>query len=55
MAKLKLNLCDSQLMFCLCHSGVSNAWLETLLSVIEVLPKDTLRHEVKLLYINFNI
>lgn len=34
-------------MFCLYHSGVSNAWLETLLSVIEVLPKDTLRHEVK--------
>ncbi|XP_068942109.1 serine/threonine-protein phosphatase 4 regulatory subunit 4 isoform X2 [Petaurus breviceps papuanus] len=26
-------------------SGVSNAWLETLLSVIESLPKDTLRHE----------
>uniref|UniRef100_A0A4W2HYK2 Serine/threonine-protein phosphatase 4 regulatory subunit 4 n=1 Tax=Bos indicus x Bos taurus TaxID=30522 RepID=A0A4W2HYK2_BOBOX len=27
-------------------AGVSNAWLETLLSVIEVLPKDTLRHEI---------
>nr|XP_033809148.1 serine/threonine-protein phosphatase 4 regulatory subunit 4 isoform X2 [Geotrypetes seraphini] len=25
--------------------GVSNAWLETLLSVIEVLPKENLRHE----------
>lgn len=31
-----------------CQSGVSNAWLETLLSVIDVLPKDTLRHEVTL-------
>ncbi|XP_026371161.2 serine/threonine-protein phosphatase 4 regulatory subunit 4 isoform X1 [Ursus arctos] len=27
-------------------AGVSNAWLETLLSVIEVLPKETLRHEI---------
>ncbi|XP_004837113.1 serine/threonine-protein phosphatase 4 regulatory subunit 4 isoform X2 [Heterocephalus glaber] len=27
-------------------TGVSNAWLETLLSVIEVLPKETLRHEI---------
>ncbi|XP_042091351.1 serine/threonine-protein phosphatase 4 regulatory subunit 4 isoform X2 [Ovis aries] len=27
-------------------AGVSNAWLETLLSVIDVLPKDTLRHEI---------
>nr|XP_033809153.1 serine/threonine-protein phosphatase 4 regulatory subunit 4 isoform X6 [Geotrypetes seraphini] len=26
--------------------GVSNAWLETLLSVIEVLPKENLRHEI---------
>ncbi|XP_030070820.1 serine/threonine-protein phosphatase 4 regulatory subunit 4 isoform X2 [Microcaecilia unicolor] len=26
-------------------TGVSNAWLETLLSVIEVLPKENLRHE----------
>ena len=34
-------------------SGVSNAWLETLLSVIEVLPKETLRHEVIPLVITF--
>ncbi|KAM4852964.1 serine/threonine-protein phosphatase 4 regulatory subunit 4 isoform 2-T4 [Thomomys bottae] len=27
-------------------TGVSNAWLETLLSVIEVLPKETLWHEI---------
>ncbi|XP_016067976.1 PREDICTED: serine/threonine-protein phosphatase 4 regulatory subunit 4 [Miniopterus natalensis] len=27
-------------------AGVSNAWLETLLSVIEVLPKEILRHEI---------
>uniref|UniRef100_A0A671E9A2 Protein phosphatase 4 regulatory subunit 4 n=1 Tax=Rhinolophus ferrumequinum TaxID=59479 RepID=A0A671E9A2_RHIFE len=27
-------------------AGVSNAWLETLLFVIEVLPKETLRHEI---------
>ncbi|KAM7154889.1 serine/threonine-protein phosphatase 4 regulatory subunit 4 isoform 2-T2 [Molossus nigricans] len=27
-------------------AGVSNAWLETLLSVIEALPKETLRHEI---------
>ncbi|XP_020955316.1 serine/threonine-protein phosphatase 4 regulatory subunit 4 isoform X3 [Sus scrofa] len=27
-------------------AGVSNAWLETLLSVIDVLPKETLRHEI---------
>uniref|UniRef100_A0A8C6RHG1 Protein phosphatase 4, regulatory subunit 4 n=1 Tax=Nannospalax galili TaxID=1026970 RepID=A0A8C6RHG1_NANGA len=27
-------------------TGVSNAWLETLLSAIEVLPKDVLRHEI---------
>ncbi|XP_027725931.1 serine/threonine-protein phosphatase 4 regulatory subunit 4 isoform X1 [Vombatus ursinus] len=27
-------------------AGVSNAWLETLLSVIESLPKETLRHEI---------
>ncbi|KAM6201277.1 LOW QUALITY PROTEIN: serine/threonine-protein phosphatase 4 regulatory subunit 4 [Rhynchocyon petersi] len=27
-------------------AGVSNAWLETLLSAIEVLPKETLRHEI---------
>ncbi|XP_053080865.1 serine/threonine-protein phosphatase 4 regulatory subunit 4 isoform X3 [Acinonyx jubatus] len=27
-------------------AGVSNAWLETLLSVIEVLPKETLKHEI---------
>ncbi|XP_004635262.1 serine/threonine-protein phosphatase 4 regulatory subunit 4 [Octodon degus] len=27
-------------------AGVSSAWLETLLSVIEVLPKETLRHEI---------
>ncbi|XP_070257516.1 serine/threonine-protein phosphatase 4 regulatory subunit 4 isoform X2 [Myotis yumanensis] len=27
-------------------AGVSNAWLETLLSVIEVLPKENLRHEI---------
>ncbi|KAM6171123.1 LOW QUALITY PROTEIN: serine/threonine-protein phosphatase 4 regulatory subunit 4 [Erethizon dorsatum] len=27
-------------------TGVSNAWLETLLSVIDVLPKETLRHEI---------
>ncbi|XP_069921674.1 serine/threonine-protein phosphatase 4 regulatory subunit 4 isoform X6 [Oryctolagus cuniculus] len=27
-------------------TGVSNAWLETLLSMIEVLPKETLRHEI---------
>ncbi|XP_021564319.1 serine/threonine-protein phosphatase 4 regulatory subunit 4 isoform X5 [Carlito syrichta] len=27
-------------------AGVSNAWLETLLSVIEVLPRETLRHEI---------
>ncbi|XP_014438391.1 serine/threonine-protein phosphatase 4 regulatory subunit 4 isoform X2 [Tupaia chinensis] len=27
-------------------AGVSNAWLETLLSVIEELPKETLRHEI---------
>nr|XP_040130442.1 serine/threonine-protein phosphatase 4 regulatory subunit 4 isoform X4 [Ictidomys tridecemlineatus] len=27
-------------------TGVSNAWLETLLAVIEVLPKETLRHEI---------
>ncbi|XP_072480000.1 serine/threonine-protein phosphatase 4 regulatory subunit 4 isoform X2 [Notamacropus eugenii] len=27
-------------------AGVSNAWLETLLSVIEFLPKETLRHEI---------
>lgn len=26
--------------------GVSNAWLDTLLSVIDVLPKETIRHEV---------
>uniref|UniRef100_A0A8C3SHE6 Serine/threonine-protein phosphatase 4 regulatory subunit 4 n=1 Tax=Chelydra serpentina TaxID=8475 RepID=A0A8C3SHE6_CHESE len=27
-------------------AGVSNAWLETLLAVIEVLPKETIRHEI---------
>ncbi|NXM80011.1 PP4R4 phosphatase, partial [Oenanthe oenanthe] len=27
-------------------AGVSNAWLETLLAVIEALPKETVRHEV---------
>ncbi|XP_025062063.1 serine/threonine-protein phosphatase 4 regulatory subunit 4 isoform X5 [Alligator sinensis] len=27
-------------------SGVSNAWLETLLAVIETLPKETIRHEI---------
>nr|XP_048287143.1 serine/threonine-protein phosphatase 4 regulatory subunit 4 isoform X2 [Myodes glareolus] len=27
-------------------TGVSNAWLETLLSAIELLPKETLRHEI---------
>ncbi|XP_014813138.1 PREDICTED: serine/threonine-protein phosphatase 4 regulatory subunit 4 isoform X4 [Calidris pugnax] len=27
-------------------AGVSNAWLETLLSVIEALPKETIRHEI---------
>ncbi|XP_020855918.1 serine/threonine-protein phosphatase 4 regulatory subunit 4 isoform X2 [Phascolarctos cinereus] len=27
-------------------AGVSNAWLETLLSIIEALPKETLRHEI---------
>ncbi|ELK27054.1 Serine/threonine-protein phosphatase 4 regulatory subunit 4, partial [Myotis davidii] len=27
-------------------AGVSNAWLETLLSVVEVLPTETLRHEI---------
>ncbi|XP_043372633.1 serine/threonine-protein phosphatase 4 regulatory subunit 4 isoform X2 [Dermochelys coriacea] len=27
-------------------AGVSNAWLETLLAVIEVLPKETVRHEI---------
>uniref|UniRef100_A0A8C5L9R4 Serine/threonine-protein phosphatase 4 regulatory subunit 4 n=1 Tax=Jaculus jaculus TaxID=51337 RepID=A0A8C5L9R4_JACJA len=26
--------------------GVSNAWLETLLSAVEVLPRETLRHEI---------
>ncbi|MBZ3880161.1 Serine/threonine-protein phosphatase 4 regulatory subunit 4 [Sciurus carolinensis] len=32
-------------------TGVSNAWLETLLAVIEVLPKETLRHEVTLVFV----
>uniref|UniRef100_A0A8C3CLP0 Serine/threonine-protein phosphatase 4 regulatory subunit 4 n=1 Tax=Cairina moschata TaxID=8855 RepID=A0A8C3CLP0_CAIMO len=27
-------------------AGVSNAWLETLLAVIEALPKETIRHEI---------
>ncbi|GAB1297740.1 Serine/threonine-protein phosphatase 4 regulatory subunit 4 [Apodemus speciosus] len=27
-------------------TGVSNAWLETLLSAVELLPKETLRHEI---------
>nr|XP_060612221.1 serine/threonine-protein phosphatase 4 regulatory subunit 4 isoform X1 [Anolis sagrei ordinatus] len=27
-------------------AGVSNAWLETLLAAIEVLPKETIRHEI---------
>ncbi|XP_019406693.1 PREDICTED: serine/threonine-protein phosphatase 4 regulatory subunit 4 [Crocodylus porosus] len=27
-------------------SGVSNAWLETLLAVVETLPKETIRHEI---------
>ncbi|XP_023783408.1 serine/threonine-protein phosphatase 4 regulatory subunit 4 isoform X4 [Cyanistes caeruleus] len=28
------------------NQGVSNAWLETLLAVIEALPKETIRHEI---------
>ncbi|XP_072283640.1 serine/threonine-protein phosphatase 4 regulatory subunit 4-like [Pyxicephalus adspersus] len=27
-------------------TGVSNAWLDTLLAVIDVLPKETIRHEI---------
>ncbi|XP_077322941.1 LOW QUALITY PROTEIN: serine/threonine-protein phosphatase 4 regulatory subunit 4 [Lithobates pipiens] len=31
-------------------TGVSNAWLDTLLAVIDVLPKETIRHETSLSY-----
>lgn len=34
-------------------TGVSNAWLETLLAAIEALPKETIRHEVMLFSLKY--